>query len=95
MRGLRPVSSTSTYAALPFLPAAIVVPRRSRRRAFSPSFVEMVFGPQIRAAAVHACRQLAARLKLPERVVDMWLWNRGQAPEFKAVPRHRSRTVFY
>jgi hypothetical protein len=50
---------------------------------------------EIRAAAVHACRQLAARLKLPERVVDMWLWNRGQAPEFKAVPRHRSRTVFY
>ena len=50
---------------------------------------------EIRAAAVHACARLATRLQLPERVVDMWLWNRGQAPEFKALPRHRSRTVFY
>jgi hypothetical protein len=50
---------------------------------------------EIRAAAVHACTRLAERLGLPERVVDMWLWNRGQAPEFKAVPRHRARSVFY
>ena len=50
---------------------------------------------EIRAAAVHACAALAGRLGLPERVVDMWLWNRGQAPEFKALPRHRARSVFY
>jgi hypothetical protein len=50
---------------------------------------------EIRAAAVHACAQLADRLKVPERILDMWLWNRGQAPEYKARPRHRSRTVFY
>jgi hypothetical protein len=28
-------------------------------------------------------------------VLDVWLWNRGQAPEYKARPRHRTRTVFY
>jgi hypothetical protein len=50
---------------------------------------------EIRAAAVHACVQIAARLGVSERVLDMWLWNRGQEPAFKARPRHRSRTVFY
>jgi hypothetical protein len=50
---------------------------------------------EIRASAVHACHLLAQRLGVAERVLDMWLWNRGQAPEYKARPRHRSRTVFY
>jgi hypothetical protein len=50
---------------------------------------------EIRAAAVHACALLARRLEVPERVLDMWLWNRGQAPEIKARPRHRARSVFY
>jgi hypothetical protein len=50
---------------------------------------------EIRAAAVHACALLSRRLEVPERVLDMWLWNRGQAPEIKARPRHRARSVFY
>ena len=50
---------------------------------------------EIRAAAVHACVAIAKRLDVPERILDMWLWNRGQAPEYKARPRHRARTVFY
>jgi hypothetical protein len=50
---------------------------------------------EIRACAVHACALLSARLGVPERVLDMWLWNRGQAPEIKARPRHRCRTVYY
>ena len=50
---------------------------------------------EIRAAAVHACALLARRLEVPERILDGWLWNRGQAPEYKAVARHRTRTVFY
>jgi hypothetical protein len=50
---------------------------------------------EIRACAVHACEQLSARLGVPARVLDMWLWNRGQAPEIKARPRHRCRTVYY
>jgi hypothetical protein len=27
--------------------------------------------------------------------VDAVLWYRGQAPRYKAVPRHRTRTVHY
>ncbi|MBW2481469.1 MAG: hypothetical protein JRF38_15890, partial [Deltaproteobacteria bacterium] len=27
--------------------------------------------------------------------LDSFLWNRGQQPEYKAVPRHRTRCVFY
>ena len=50
---------------------------------------------EIRACAVHACSAIAARLEVPEPTLDMWLWNRGQDPLYKARPRHRSRTVFY
>jgi hypothetical protein len=50
---------------------------------------------EIRACAVHACELIAARLGTPPRLLDTWLWNRGQAPEYKAIPRHRTRTVFY
>jgi hypothetical protein len=50
---------------------------------------------EIRACAVHACELLSARLEVPARVLDMWLWTRGQAPEIKARPRHRTRTVYY
>jgi putative queuosine salvage protein len=50
---------------------------------------------EIRAAAVHACELIAERLGVPPRTLDVWLWNRGQAPRYKSVPRHRTRTVFY
>jgi hypothetical protein len=50
---------------------------------------------EIRAGAVHTCELLSARLGVPARVLDMWLWTRGQAPEIKARPRHRTRTVYY
>jgi hypothetical protein len=50
---------------------------------------------EIRACAVHACAQLSARTGVPERVLDLWLWNAGQVPEVKALPRHRCRTVYY
>jgi hypothetical protein len=50
---------------------------------------------EIRACAVHACELLAERTGVPPRVLDVWLWNRGQAPDYKARPRHRTRTVFY
>jgi hypothetical protein len=50
---------------------------------------------EIRACAVHACELLAQRTGVPARVLDVWLWNRGQAPEYKARPRHRTKTVFY
>jgi hypothetical protein len=50
---------------------------------------------EIRACALHACEQLAARTGIPPRELDMGLWNRGQAPEYKALPRHRTRSVYY
>lgn len=56
------------------------------------------FGAQereIRACAVHACTQIAARLGISEPELDHRLWTRGQRPEYKARPRHRCRCVFY
>ena len=55
-------------------------------------------GPQereIRACAVHACALIAQRTGMTERDVDNALWTRGGAPEYKARPRHRCRTIFY
>jgi hypothetical protein len=50
---------------------------------------------EIRACAVHACELLSQRTGIPPRVLDVTLWNRGQAPEYKAIPRHRTHSVFY
>lgn len=50
---------------------------------------------EIRACAVHACALIAARVGASERELDNWLWSRGQSPEHKALPRHRTRTVYY
>jgi len=50
---------------------------------------------EIRACAVHACDLIAARLGVAPRTLDVWVWNRGQAPRYKALPRHRTRTVYY
>jgi hypothetical protein len=55
-------------------------------------------GPQereIRACAVVACELLSARLGVAPRIIDNWLWNRGQQPHYKARPRHRCRCVYY
>jgi hypothetical protein len=55
-------------------------------------------GPQereIRACAVHACELIAARLGATAHELDHWLWNRGQGAAYKAIPRHRTRTVYY
>jgi Potential Queuosine, Q, salvage protein family len=55
-------------------------------------------GPQereIRACAVHACALLARRTGMTERDIDNALWTRGGGPEYKAVPRHRCRTIYY
>jgi hypothetical protein len=55
-------------------------------------------GPQereIRAAAVHACALIAQRTGMTERDIDNALWTRGGAPPYKAVARHRCRTIFY
>ena len=50
---------------------------------------------EIRACAVRACELIAARVGASEHELDNWLWSRGQAPEYKARPRHRTRSVYY
>jgi hypothetical protein len=50
---------------------------------------------EIRACAVHACELIAERLGVAPRVLDGWLWNRGQQPRYKSRPRHRTRTTAY
>ena len=50
---------------------------------------------EIRACAVRACELIARRVGATEHELDNWLWSRGQAPAYKALPRHRTRTVFY
>jgi len=56
---------------------------------------------EIRACAVHAVELLVAAASESTHTrptaaqIDEILWHRGQAPEYKAVPRHRSRTTAY
>jgi len=55
---------------------------------------------ELRAAAVHAVDLLAQRMRplapgITEQRLDYLLWNRGQSRRYKAIPRHRTRTVFY
>jgi hypothetical protein len=53
---------------------------------------------EIRACAVHAVELLVAAAGSSATTaaqIDEILWNRGQAPEYKAVPRHRSRSTAY
>jgi hypothetical protein len=55
---------------------------------------------EIRAVALHAverCRAACARRGVHRSAhqLDFVLWNRGQKPEIKAQPRHRTRTPCY
>lgn len=50
---------------------------------------------EIRAAGVVVVEELAARLGLRAMDVDLALWTRGGQPSYKAIRRHRARSVFY
>jgi hypothetical protein len=55
---------------------------------------------EIRASALHAVELIVAALRQSDALVtaadvDQVLWNRGQQPRYKAVPRHRSRCTAY
>jgi hypothetical protein len=50
---------------------------------------------EIRACALHACELIAPRVGMSPRALDVRLWNRGQEARYKALPRHRTRTVYY
>jgi len=55
---------------------------------------------EIRACTIHAAELIVAELrrlghKVSALKLDYFLWNRGQQPEYKSRPRHRTRTIFY
>ena len=55
---------------------------------------------EIRACGVHACELIVDALARDGREVtamalDSALWNHGQGPRYKAVPRHRTRCPYY
>ena len=55
---------------------------------------------EIRACALHAVELIKESVgstgqQITSSQLDYFLWNRGQLPEYKAVPRHRTRTVYY
>jgi hypothetical protein len=55
---------------------------------------------ELRACAVHAVELLLATPAARSRGVtaqqlDYLLWHRGQQKQYKAVPRHRTRTIYY
>jgi hypothetical protein len=55
---------------------------------------------EIRACALHAVEVLKSEIvasghQATAMGLDYLLWNRGQQPTYKSIPRHRTRTVFY
>ncbi|HHP7233762.1 MAG TPA: queuosine salvage family protein [Desulfobacterales bacterium] len=55
---------------------------------------------EIRAGAVDAVERIRETLQkagfhITARGLDYLLWHRGQQPEYKAMPRHRTRCVYY
>jgi hypothetical protein len=55
---------------------------------------------ELRAAAVHGVELVRAALaeqgtRVSAMRLDFLLWNRGQGAQYKSLPRHRTRTVYY
>ena len=55
---------------------------------------------ELRAASVHAVERCVAEARRQgadssAQQLDYRLWTRGQRPEYKAHPRHRTRTTYY
>ncbi len=66
--------------------------RIDERQLLEPGSAEEV---EIRAAGVVVVEELATRLDHRAMDIDLALWTRGGQPTYKAVPRHRARSVFY
>jgi hypothetical protein len=74
-----------------------LVARIDAEELLAPGSAEEV---EIRACAVDAVEQIAARMRergspVSARDLDDWLWRRGGEPRYKARPRHRSRCSYY
>jgi hypothetical protein len=55
---------------------------------------------EMRACAVHVVELIVEAItaigdQVTAQQLDNALWNRGQNPEYKAIPRHRTRTPYY
>ena len=55
---------------------------------------------EIRACALHAAERIKDALNASGHAItsmelDFLLWNNGQQPTYKSIPRHRTRTIFY
>ena len=50
---------------------------------------------EIRAAGVEVVERLAIRTGARPMDIDEMLWQRGGAPHYKAIRRHRARSLFY
>ncbi len=55
---------------------------------------------EIRACAVHAVELIKKEITksgqpITSPALDSFLWNRGQQPRYKTIPRHRTRCVYY
>ena len=55
---------------------------------------------EIRALAIHAVERLVATLQstgtsTTAAEIDYVLWQSGQGPRYKALPRHRARSIYY
>ena len=50
---------------------------------------------ELRAGGVHAVELLAGATGMAPAAIDHQLWQRGQDPDIKAVPRHRCRCSWY
>jgi hypothetical protein len=84
-----------TDGLLVYSPALVM--RLARGELVAPGSPEEV---EIRAVALHAVEELVRELRgrgleVSARQIDIYLWNRGQTPRYKRLPRHRTRTVFY
>jgi putative queuosine salvage protein len=74
-----------------------LVARIEAEELIEPGSLEEV---EIRACAVDAVEQIAARLRAAgrgttPRELDDWLWRRGGEARYKARPRHRTRCSYY
>ena len=74
-----------------------LVARIERGELLPPGAPEEV---EIRAVALHAVERAVAALcergvAATAQRLDQLLWHRGQSPEIKARPRHRTRTACY
>jgi hypothetical protein len=50
---------------------------------------------ELRACGVHAVELLSAELGVRPSTLDFHLWTLGADDRYKAVPRHRTRTMAY